>query len=167
MKLSLIAAMDTHRVIGRKNQLPWHLPADLKHFKTITMGKPIVMGRKTFESIGKALPGRKNIVISHNSEFYAPDCLVKTSLVQVLDHLKYENEIMIIGGASLFQEALPLAQRMYLTFIHHSFEGDTFFPEWNKDEWREISREDHAPDERNCYSYSFVTLDLERTLKRC
>jgi dihydrofolate reductase len=159
MKLSLIAAMDIHRVIGNKNQLPWHLPADLKHFKAITMGKPIVMGRKTFESIGKALPGRENIVISHNPAFNAPGCLVQTSLEQALDHLKQENEIMIIGGAILFQKALPIAHRMYLTLIQHQFEGDAFFPAWDTQEWQEVSREDHAPDEQNPYPFSFIVLE--------
>lgn len=161
MKLSIIAAMDDHRLIGRQNQLPWHLPADLKHFKMLTLGKSVIMGRKTYESIGKPLPNRNNIIISRNPKFQAAGCTVETSLTQALINLNTADEIMIIGGASLFQEALAIVQHMYLTFIHHQFSGDVFFPAWNQDEWQEISREDHEPDDKNPYPFSFVV--LERT----
>lgn len=164
MQVSIIAAMDEHRAIGIKNQLPWHLPADLKHFKNLTIHKPIVMGRKTFESIGKALPDRTNIVVSRNANFQASGCYVRHSLKEALNHLEQVAEVMIIGGANVFKEALPISNRMYLTFIHHQFEADSFFPKWNEHEWQEIYRENHAADEKNIYSFSFVT--LERTLNR-
>lgn len=161
MNISLIVAMDRNRVIGNKNQLPWHLPADLKHFKELTMGKPIIMGRKTFESIGKPLPGRRNLIVSTQQDYQVNGCEVFSSLVSAIEAAqKDQHEIMIIGGATIFAQALPLASRLYLTIIDHEFTGDTFFPVWVKTEWQEIKREQHAPDEKNVYRYSFV--DLKR-----
>ncbi len=161
MRISAIIAMSTNRVIGKNNQLPWHLPADLKHFKKITLGKPILMGRKTYESIGRPLPGRCNIVISRDLQFQAPGCIVAHSIESALTTASEQKseEIFIIGGALLFQETLPLTQRLYLTVIHQDIPGDTYFPELNLAEWQEVERLDHAPDKENNYSYSFKVLD--------
>lgn len=157
MKLSIIAAMANHNVIGKNNTLPWHLPADLKHFKTITMGKPILMGRKTYDSIGKPLPGRQNIILTRNTNLSFPGCLVISDIKALPTELTTQ-EIMIIGGAEIFQQFLPQAQHLYLTFIHADINGDTYFPEWNADEWIEIAREDHLSDDNNPFSYSFIEL---------
>jgi len=158
MILSLIAAMDKNRVIGQNNQLPWHLPADLKHFKRMTQGKPIVMGRKTFESIGHPLKGRVNVVLSHQLDFFEDGCQVFNSFEKALTALSGASEIMIIGGARLFEYTLPIADKMYLTCIDHTFEGDTFFPSWKDQEWKTVSQEPHHPDEENAYSYCFLEL---------
>lgn len=157
MIISIIAAMDKNRVIGYHNQLPWHLSADLAHFKSITMSKAIIMGRKTFKSIGNPLPGRRNIVIS-KQKLDIDDVEVFHSLESAIDALRSEKEIMIIGGAMIFQQALPLANKMYLTIIDHDFLGDAFFPAWQQKAWREISRESHVPNDKNKYPYSFVEL---------
>jgi len=158
MNISIIAAIDNNRLIGNQNQLPWHLPADLAHFKALTIGKPVVMGRKTFESIGKPLPNRRNIIISKNMTAVSnTECFV--SLQSAIEHLQSESreqEIMIIGGATIFQQALLFANKMYLTIIDHCFAGDTFFPTWPEKEWREISREHHAADSKNKFDYCFV-----------
>lgn len=158
MNISIIAAMDTNRVIGNENQLPWHLPADLRHFKEMTIGKPVVMGRKTYESIGKALPERHNIVISGQTDLQLEDCDVVTSLEAALATAGSAEEIMIIGGASIYEQALKYADTMYITFVDTEANGDTFFPKWDKESWQEISREKHPADEKNRFSYSFVTL---------
>ena len=155
--ISIIVAMDKNRVIGKNNQLPWHLPADLAHFKQVTMGKPIVMGRKTYHSIGKPLPGRRNIVISHQ-DLNIVGVEIFNSLENAIQNLLYEKEIMIIGGAMIFQQALAWADKIYLTVIEHDFVGDAFFPTWPKNEWQEISREQHRVDEKNRYDYSFIEL---------
>ncbi len=157
--LSLIAAMGTNRAVGLNNQMPWHMPADLKHFKAVTLNKPVVMGRKTYESIGMPLPNRRNIILSQRTELIVPGCEVLHSMNQVLLALKDQAEIMVIGGANIYQQSLPLAERLYLTFINHRFIADAYFPEWNEQEWRELSREDHEADENNAYPYSFVTLE--------
>ena len=159
MILSLIVAMAENRVIGRDNQLPWHLPDDLKFFKKHTLGKPVIMGRKTFESIGKPLPNRPNIVISGNPEFQADGCKTTTSLEQALTHCAGEDEIMIIGGARLFADTLPDANRLYLTLVHASVKGDVLFPEFDWNEWVETDREEHAADERHEFSFSLVCLE--------
>ena len=156
MKISLIVAQSKNNVIGKNNQLPWHLPADLQHFKQITMGKPIIMGRKTFESIGKPLPGRNNIVISRNQQLSIPGCTVFHSIESALAAMKAEPEVMIIGGADLFLQALPLAHRIYLTVIDAEFEGDTFFPVLDAKVWTLVSEALHLPDEKNRYSYRFL-----------
>jgi dihydrofolate reductase len=158
MQISLIAAMDRKRVIGRGNQLPWHLPADLKHFKALTMGKPILMGRKTYASIGKPLPGRVNIILTHDENFQAEGCIVAHSLAEAHSTAGKIEELMVIGGSQLFEQALPLAKCMYLTFIDSDIPGDTFFPAWDSTEWQEISREHHPADEKNAYAMAFVTL---------
>lgn len=158
MFISIIAAMDHNRVIGRSNQMPWYLPADFKYFKSITMGKSIVMGRKTYESIGRALPGRRNIIISHDINLQIPDCEVVHSLEEVLKMLENEDEIFIIGGASLFTQTLPFANRLYFTFIEGNFAGDTYFPNWREQDWQEITRSSHKADAHNPYDYHFVVL---------
>lgn len=158
--ISIIAAIAENRVIGSKNNLPWYLPADLKHFKNTTINKTIVMGLNTFKSIGeKALPNRKNIILSNDANYKLPEnCFLATSIDQVLQMTKDQPEVMICGGASVYKQFLPLTQRMYLTYIHHDFNGDIFFPEFNMDDWKELSRENHEPDEKNAHPYSFVVL---------
>jgi len=159
MIISIVVAMDRNRTIGVHNRLPWHLPADLKHFKAVTMGKPIIMGRRTFESIGKPLPGRKNIVITRDRTYSTEGVEICYSLQEALAATGKVEEIMIIGGASIFGEALPLASRLYLTTIEDQFSGDTFFPEIDEAQWLEVSRENHQPDDKNSYGYSFITLE--------
>lgn len=178
MIISLISAMGRNRVIGINNTLPWRLPADLKHFKQITLGKPVLMGRKTYESIGKPLPDRTNIIISGDSNYQIPGCSVVNSIDAALAAATGYEEIMVIGGAALYQQLLPRADRLYLTLIDENFNGDAWFPEYkliapdhestgNTDalfqraQWHEIERTDHAPDASNPYQYSFLI--LERT----
>ena len=162
--ISMISALAKNRAIGKRNALPWYLPADLKHFKENTVGKTIVMGLNTFKSVGeKPLPNRKNIVLTDDKNYQAPEGVVLAySIEQVLEITKDEPEVMISGGAMVYQQFLPLAQRLYLTFIDHDFDGDIFFPEFNIDEWQEVSRENHEPDEKNLYKYSFVTLERKK-----
>jgi dihydrofolate reductase len=155
-RLSLIVAMDENRLIGARNQLPWHLPADLALFKRTTMGKPIVMGRKTFESIGRPLPGRRNIVITRDSAFQAPGCQICHGIDAALAICDAGDEVMLIGGASLYQQTLALASCMYITRIHHRFSGDTWFPEFSADSWSIEEKQDFAADENNPYPFSFV-----------
>jgi len=163
MHKALIVAMSRNRVIGRNNKLPWYLPGDLRYFKQATMGKPVIMGRKTWDSIGRPLPGRMNLVISRNSQWQAPagvvaagslqDALIKA---QAQAELEGGEEVMIIGGGQIYAEALPLVDRMYITQVHAEVEGDAYFPEVNWDEWEEIGREDFSASDHNPYDYSFV-----------
>jgi dihydrofolate reductase len=154
--LSLIAAMDKNRLIGSNNALPWHLPADLAFFKRTTLAKPIVMGRKTYESIGKPLPGRRNIVVTRNPSYEAPGCDVVAGVDEAMQLCASLPEIMLIGGASLYQQSIGLADSLYITKIHHTFQGDTWFPEYDEKAWKVELQEDFDPDERNSYAYSFV-----------
>lgn len=156
--ISIIAAMAQRRVIGRNNTLPWRLPADLRHFRRITLGHAVIMGRKNYESIGRPLPERLNIVLSTDPGYRAPGCRVVSSLPEALDTAAGDPEIFIIGGAQVYAQALPLAARMYLTLIDGAVDGDTWFPEYDECEWREITRTGHAPDSENAYALSFVTL---------
>lgn len=158
MKISLILAMGNNRVIGRDNQLPWRLPADIAHFKTTTMGKPILMGRKTWESIGEALPGRQNIVLTGQSGYPAEGATVATSIDDAISLCGSADELMVIGGATVYQAFLRRAQKIYLTLIAEDFDGDTFFPPLDEQEWREEAREDHRADDKNLYDYSFRVL---------
>lgn len=158
MKISLIVAMSSNRVIGLNEQMPWHLSADLKKFKQITMGSPIIMGRKTFESIGRPLPGRRNIIISRNKHFQQPDCTVYHDLEQAFDSCKDNAEVFVIGGATLYQATLPQADTLYLTEIHQEFPGDTWFPEINLSHWREVERIDISDDATVNFNYSFIKL---------
>lgn len=165
--ISLIAAVAKNRVIGNAKGLPWYLPADLKRFRKLTIGKPIIMGKKTYETIGKPLPGRKNIVLAREKEFKAPGCTVVNSPDEALRAAagnkqvccSRNKEIMVIGGGQVFRIFLPLADRMYLTLIEEEFEGDVYFPQFDPDAWREVGREEHEPDEKNSYSYTFVRLE--------
>ncbi|RKD68843.1 dihydrofolate reductase [Sinobaca qinghaiensis] len=155
--ISFVAAMDKNRLIGKDNQLPWHLPADLKHFKKVTSGGTIVMGRKTFESIGKPLPNRRNIIVTKNKTFQADGCEVIYSLEEVQELGKKEEEFFVIGGAEIFNACLPYADKMYLTHIDESFEGDTFFPEWNTAAWEKLEEEQGAVDDKNKHPHRFIT----------
>jgi len=159
--LSAIVAMSENRTIGKDNKLPWHLPADLKHFKEITTGHYIVMGRKTFESIGKSLPNRTNVVLSRDSQFIAPGCHVVNTIETAIDMARKDQqaEIFIIGGAEIYRQLLPKINRLYLTVVHAEVEGDAWFPELSPNEWREVSREQHQADEKNAYAYSFITME--------
>ncbi len=158
--ISLIAAIDKARGLGFNNQLLCHLPADLQHFKTITMGKPVIMGRKTFESIGKPLPGRLNIVISHSlSEI--PGVVIANSLEEALNHTKEYPEIMIIGGERLFNETINQATRLYITRIHHQFIADVFFPKIDELKWKCILEKFHPSDEKNQYDITFYTYETK------
>ena len=158
MRISLIVAMAKNRVIGKDNQMPWHLPADFAYFKKVTLGHPVIMGRKTFESIGRALPGRHNIVVSRNPAFHADGIDVVPSLNEALN--KCENdEVFVIGGATLYAEAIPLVSRIFLTEVDASPDGETFFPDLDPDQWRETSRERREADDKNAHSVSFVVLE--------
>lgn len=161
MITSIIVAVSQNNVIGKDNQLPWHLPADLQYFKRLTMGHHIIMGRKTYESIGKNLPGRTFIVITKNKEFKAEGCFVVHSLDEalLLAKTRNESEAFIIGGAEIFNLSMGKADKIYLTKICQDFEGDTFFPEFNPALWREIKRENFEPDEKNKYFYSFNEIE--------
>ena len=158
MNISLIAALAHHRVIGNENRLPWYLPADLKHFKQLTLHKKIIMGRKTYESIGHSLTDRHNIILTTQTNFKAPNCQVIHDYSALLPILNSNEEIIVIGGAEIFKFFLPLADHLYLTLIDADIPGDTHFPAWNQDEWEEINREYHAKDEKNFYNYTFITL---------
>ncbi|MEW5552371.1 dihydrofolate reductase [Peribacillus frigoritolerans] len=157
--ISLIVAMDQNRVIGKNNKLPWHLPADLQYFKKVTMGHPIVMGRKTFESIGRVLPGRENVIVTRNQEFKAEGCVVLHDIAQIKMFAdNHEEEVFVIGGAEIFKEILPFTDRLYITEIHETFEGDTFFPEIDENEWDEIFSNQGSIDEKNRFAHDFIIL---------
>jgi|TARA_B110000438_G_scaffold1442_2_gene1421 dihydrofolate reductase len=164
MNLALICAMAENRTIGRNNRLPWKLPEDLKYFKRTTMGNSIIMGRKTWESIGRPLPGRTNIVISRDSNYEAEKAKVVNSLgaaitlAENLAAIDGSKEAFIIGGAGLYKEALPLADRFHLTRVHAQVEGDTFLAEFNEDEWKEVSRKYFKKSDTNPYNYTICLL---------
>jgi len=156
----MIAAMADDRVIGINNTLPWKLPNDMKWFRQQTMGKPIVMGRKTFESFGaKPLPGRTNIIITRDESYQADNCIVAHSIDEAIKAAGAVAEIMIIGGASFYEQMLPKADRLYLTFVHTQVQGDAWFPEWNETEWQQVERIDHDADDKNPHAHSFVILE--------
>lgn len=155
MKISLIVAVDEINGIGKNNQLPWYLPADLQHFKKITTGFPIIMGRKTFDSIGKALPNRRNIVVSRQENLEISGVEVSDSIQSAILLCKDEHEIFIIGGAQIFEQSLDLADTLYLTVIQNNFNADTFFPKIDEKHWNLCLDEAHKPDEKNVYSYNF------------
>lgn len=170
MKCSLIVAMAKNQTIGINNTLPWHLPNDLKYFKQVTMSKPIIMGRKTFDSIGRPLPGRTNIVITRQADYQAEGIMVVNSLQQALDKaadicfIGGHDEAMVIGGAEIYQQALLKADRLYITHVHAEVEGDAFFPEVRWSDWQECKREDYQADaiekeNYNPFDYSFVVYD--------
>ena len=155
--ISMIVAMAENRAIGKNNELLWHLPKDFQHFKSVTMGKPIVMGRKTFESIGKALPGRKNIVITRDSNFTAEGVVIVHSIAAALEASEEFDDVMVIGGASFYEQMLPMTETLYLTVVHQDFEADVFFPEIKAEEWNVVERVKHEADEKHAYPYSFIT----------
>ena len=159
MRLSIVVAMDDNRLIGNNNQLPWHLPADLAYFKKLTTGKSILMGRKTYDSIGRPLPNRRNIVITRNSKISISGCEVVSSVEKALVLIKDEDEVMVIGGASLCEQLLPQVNRLYITKIDGEFEGDIFFPQYDDLNWRQVSCESHPKDIANAYSHHFIVLD--------
>ena len=156
----LVVAVSEDDVIGRANQLPWRLSADMRRFRSLTMGHHILMGRKTYESIGKALPGRTNWVLSRSANFVLPDAKVVTTLAEAHAATVGVSPLMVIGGAEIYRLSLPTARRIELTLVHTQVnDGDTFFSEWRRPEWREVSRERHESDEKNPYAYSFITLE--------
>ncbi len=162
-RLSILVAMARNRVIGQNNTLPWHLPADLRHFKSLTMGKTIVMGRKTYQSIGRPLPGRANIIITRQTGYEVPGGVVVNSIEDALKVCRetsaHDSENFIIGGEKLYRQTIAICQRMYITEIQRDFEGDTFFPEFNPDDWEETQRDKHFSDSNNSMEYHFVILD--------
>lgn len=155
--LSIIVAYDKNRTIGANNQLPWHLPADLAYFKKVTMGRPIIMGRKTHESIGRPLPGRDNIIITRNKEYQAEGCIVVHSIedIRALENQKNNEEMFIIGGAEIFKELIDEVDKLYITYIDAEFSGDTFFPDMEMNSWTKVSEEKGIRDEKNPYDYYF------------
>ena len=160
--IAIVVAMADNRVIGRDGGLPWRLPADMARFRALTMGKPIVMGRRTHESIGRALDGRTNIVVSRRPRYRAPGCTVTPSFDAALEAASDAAEVAIIGGASIYERALPVAVRIHLTLVHASVEGDVRFPRIEPEAWREISRTERRADARNRYDLSFVELVTNR-----
>lgn len=162
-----VVAMSENRVIGDENSLPWYLPADLQHFKKITLGHPILMGRKTYESIGQPLPQRTNIILTRNIQFSAPGCVVLNTLDQLDQQpaLKEAKEIFVIGGAEIYRQLMPEITRIYMTVVHEQFEGDAFFPELDMSGWQQNGCEFHEADEHNEYDYSFLILDRRHTKK--
>lgn len=158
--ISLIVAHDKNRVIGLHNEMPWHLPEELKYFKKMTMGKPIIMGRKTFESIGRPLPGRRNIVITRNPDYQVEGVEVVNNLENALELVKDAEEVMVIGGEQIFKLALPIANRLYITFINHEFEGDTFFPQYDLKEWK-LVRESETQATKEGYTYTYKVFEKQ------
>lgn len=157
--ISLIAALANNHAIGKDNQLPWHLPADLKHFKQLTLDKPIIMGRKTFDSIGRPLPKRRNIIVTRQTQYHVDGCEVFTTIEAALKATANEPETMIIGGATIYQQTLAYADRLYLTLVDTELEGDAFFPQWNDHEWQVLDKIEHQQDDKNNFNYTFITLE--------
>jgi dihydrofolate reductase len=156
---AIVVARADNGVIGRDNQLPWHLPADLRHFKQLTTGHPIVMGRRTYDSIARPLPNRRNIVVTRQPDWQAEGVEVAYSVLGALELARQSDEVVfVIGGAEIYREALPAVDTVYLTEVHYAPEGDAVLPDFTSDDWREEARERHEPDERHAYAYSFVTL---------
>ena len=162
MKISIIAAMTDDHVIGIENRLPWNLPADMKWFRQQTLGKPVLMGRKTYDSIGRPLPGRRNIIISRDSSLALEGCEVVNRIETALERCSDVEELMIIGGASFYQQTLPQADRLYLTRVHANIKGDAYFPPINPTEWREVEHSDHTADAHNSFCYSFTILERKK-----
>ncbi|MBN2596728.1 dihydrofolate reductase [Labilibaculum sp.] len=156
MNVSIIVAVSRNQVIGKDNQLIWKLSADLKRFKALTTGHTIIMGRKTFESIGKPLPNRTSVIITRQGDYVAEGCIVVNSLEKALERFSDQEEVFIIGGGTIYKEALVKANKIYYTKVHKDFEGDTFFPVLDLKEWKSVSREDCLPDEKNEVPYSFI-----------
>jgi len=164
--IALVVAVADNGVIGRGGALPWHLPDDLKFFKEVTLGKPVLMGRRTFESIGRPLPGRRNLVLTHRALKGAAGVERVASLEDALARVADAPELCVIGGAALYAEALPLAQRLYLTRVHCFIPGDVYFPPWVASDWREIARREHPADAHHVYAMSFLTLERRERRER-
>lgn len=164
MMVTIVAAVAENRVIGKDNDLPWHMPADMKHFRNVTMGKPVIMGRVSLEALGgKPLKGRTNIILTRDENYEAEGCIVVHSIEESLKVAAgIGDEVMMLGGGDLYEQFLPRTDRMILTEIHHEFEGDTRFPEFDKGEWVEVERRDFEADEKNPYPYSFVTWERKK-----
>jgi len=164
LKISLIWAMAKNRVIGINNQLPWKLPADMKWFRQNTLGKPIIMGRKTFESFGgKPLPDRKNLVVTQDENYHADNAVVCHSIEQALQQVNDADEVMVIGGMSLYKQTLPIADRLYMTVVDADVEGDAWFPEFDLSDWDQLESHYHAADEKNAYSCDFTILQRTKS----
>ncbi|MEE8589662.1 MAG: type 3 dihydrofolate reductase [Sulfurimonadaceae bacterium] len=161
-KISIIVAMAKNRVIGKDNDMPWHLPADLQHFRQMTLNRPIIMGRKTYESIGRPLPKRHNIIISRNVDYKVDGCDVVSSLDKAVEVAGEVEEIFIIGGGFLYNQTIDQADRLYLTFIDLDVEGDTLFPEYEHLSLKKISSEHHQKDEKNPYDYEFAEFVIDK-----
>jgi len=159
--IALVVAMDEQQVIGYRNQLPWSMPADLHRFKAITMGKPIIMGSHTFTSIGKALPGRQNIVLSRQVDFEAPGCEVVSDITSALALVQDAPEVMVIGGARVYAQCLALADRLYLTMIEHRFTGDTYFPAIDWPQWKIVAEEAGVVNDKNLYPHRFLVAERQ------
>jgi dihydrofolate reductase len=157
--ITIIAAIGANNELGKDNDLIWHLPADLKRFKKVTSGHHILMGRNTFESIGKPLPNRTNIVITRNNNYFVDGCLIASSLEEAIEMASEDEEVFIIGGAQIYKQAIEnkIADKLDVTIVHSSFDADVFFPEIDTSHWKEISREDFKADEKNKFDFSFVT----------
>ena len=162
MKLSIIAAMSLNRVIGRENRLPWRLPSDWARFKKLTMGHCLVMGRKTFESIGRPLPGRTTVVLTRQRDYAPPGVQVAQSLEEALA-MATGDEVFITGGSEIYRQTLPRAERLYLTLIKATLEGDTYFPEFAEADWPLVSQQDHPADAKNPYPYSFLVYERKKS----
>lgn len=165
--LSIIVAIANNNVIGKDNKLIWHLPDDLKRFKNLTTGKTIIMGRKTFESLGRVLPNRKHIVLTRNSDFKVDNDMVEVvhDISEIEEYINSKDECFVIGGASIYKELLPYAKKMYITKIDEDFEGDSFFPEFDEKDWKVVDVEMGIFDEQNPYKYEYIT--YEKLFKVC
>lgn len=162
MMLSLVVAASSNNVIGRDGGLPWHLPDDLRQFKRLTTGKAVIMGRSTYESIGRPLPDRRNIVMTRNTDYVADGCDVVSSVSEAMDAVEGAEEVMIIGGGQVYRDFLPLADRIYLTRVQAEVEGDTYFPEIDEAAWRLVSSEHHAADEKHRYAFDVMVFERRR-----
>ncbi len=159
MIISLIAAVARNGVIGNHGAIPWHLPADFAYFKRITMGYPVIMGRKTYESIGKSLPGRKNIIVTRQSDYCVPQCTVVHDMIEAIREAGEAEEVFVIGGSEIYKEALPFAERLYITRVEEDFNGDVLFPEIDFSEWTEVSREKGIVDKENSHPHTFLVFE--------
>lgn len=159
MIVSMVVAISENNAIGKDNQLLWYLPRDLRHFKTITSGHTVIMGRKTFDSVGRPLPNRRNIVITRTKDLEIDGAEVVNGLEAALRLCEAEDEVFIVGGAEIYKQAMPHTDRIYLTVVHERFEADTYFPEIDMDIWKETASESHQPDEKNNLAFTFSTLE--------
>ena len=159
MIISLIVAIGENRVMGYKNRLPWNLPSELKYFRETTKGKPVIMGRRTFESIGRPMPERLNIIVTRDKDYKAAGCVVVNNKEDAIKAAKGSNEIMVIGGAEIYKLFLPIANRLYITKVHGAFNGDTYFPKFNENEWAKSKEKFVEEDNENKYSYTIMVLE--------